>query len=165
MPTAKSTVAIRRIKRPRVPTTRRRLHLRLSQNARITSKIVNLGTASKKISQQDFRFYLNGAERGPAEPALRRAVADDSGPGSTHQMRSIHAADCPLDQTIIFAVQHALRQPIALAVSIMTQGVEVAFDAQAGRSTEVIDQREPFICVPSSSNQGSGSGAGSRDGE
>src|SRR5207302_11119588 len=58
MPTAKSTVAIKRIKRPRVPTTRRRLHFRLSQKARITSKIIKPGTVSKKISQPDFRFYL-----------------------------------------------------------------------------------------------------------
>src|SRR5207302_8956290 len=84
---------------------------------------------------------------------------------SSDEKRLIHAANNPLAQPIMFAVQHALRQPIALAVSIMTEGVEVPFDAQAGRTTEIIDQRAPFICVPASSNQSCGSSAGSRDRE
>ena len=65
----------------------------------------------------------------------------------------------------MFAVQHLLRQPIALAVRIMTEPVEVPFDAQAGGSTEIINQRQQFICVPAPGDQGIGSGAGRRDGE
>ena len=52
MPTAKSTVAIKRIKRPRVPTTAggftSDFHKRRVLQAKSLSKIVNPGTASKK---------------------------------------------------------------------------------------------------------------------
>src|SRR6266480_4444176 len=79
--------------------------------------------------------------------------------------RSINATNDPFLQPVMFAVQHRLRQPIALAVRVMTEGMEVSFDAKAGGSTEIIYQREQFTRVPPARDQGIGPGAGSGDGE
>src|SRR2546430_12298241 len=103
----------------------------------------------------------------PALPVIRSRTAKG---GARRVRRSrrycktsgsqINVTHHPLLQPIMLAGQGVLCQPITLAVRIVTEAMEVPSDAQAGGSTEIIDQCEQFICIRAATDQSIGSGAG-----